>query len=557
MAYPLSPVVWTDKIDYLDTVKAADVNQIYAETIAVEEDLINTIKPQLISVNSQLADITSQTTKAIDPNIKVRRPLFTFTSDDGYEGDYTVLKPICETYNIPMTFFVASRIGSRISTAHLLELQNTYGCEIATHSRDHVDLTTLTESQIEEQLTDAYNDLTALGLTIKNMAYPNGTHNALVRRLVKKYYRCSCSGSVGNQKVLTGTVSRMDIPRVFLGTLSDGGFTGYPTRDTLNYYKALVDDAVTYNGWIVFVMHGGNASYTETQQQITKDLIVYIQSLNVDIVTLDEGFDIFGSANEIGDCTQAEKNKGLIVTPDGKLNTTSQVFVLSDTVGNSGVTSYTSILVFPNNVVSYTPIYSDVNNGFPVNAGMLVTNKIFIDSSGWFQEFYPNAGDKQAYRRNFANFIPSDWYETVPRSGSTGSRPKFAQAGMSYYDTTIAKPVFCKTGGISEVNTITITGGATSSGNLTLLLWGATGIVIALIAGDSPEVVADKISVGINNSSVIVSHVKWSNIIRLMKTVDGITSTSYLSGSTGVTETHAKTRTGVTAAYVDAAGATV
>lgn len=57
MAYPLSPVIWTDKIDYIDTVKAADVNQIYAETIAVEEDLINEIKPHLTSVDTQLADI--------------------------------------------------------------------------------------------------------------------------------------------------------------------------------------------------------------------------------------------------------------------------------------------------------------------------------------------------------------------------------------------------------------------------------------------------------------------------------------------------------------------
>lgn len=50
MTYPLSPVTWANKIDYLDTVKAADVNQLYAETIAVEGDLINTIKPQLADI---------------------------------------------------------------------------------------------------------------------------------------------------------------------------------------------------------------------------------------------------------------------------------------------------------------------------------------------------------------------------------------------------------------------------------------------------------------------------------------------------------------------------
>lgn len=82
MAYPISPVIWTDKIDYLDTVKAADVNQIYAETIAVEDDLINTIKPHLDGVDTQLADITKQTTSVDVAN--------TFTLDLAVRKSFTV-----------------------------------------------------------------------------------------------------------------------------------------------------------------------------------------------------------------------------------------------------------------------------------------------------------------------------------------------------------------------------------------------------------------------------------------------------------------------------------
>lgn len=494
------------------------------------------------------------------PNISVRRPLITFSSDDGYEADYNVLQPICAEYGIPMTFFVASRIGSRMTAAHMLELQNTYGCEIATHSRDHTDLTTLTEEQIEEQLSDSYDDLTALGLTIKNMAYPEGAHNPAVRRLAKKYYRCSASASVGYYKILTGAIPRMDIPRIQLGTLTDVGIPGYPTVDTLNYYKALVDGAVTYNGWLVFCMHGGNVNFTLEQQQILKDLIVYIQSLDVDIVTLDQGFDVFGSVEEFGDCTIDEKSKGIIATADGRVNPNIRIFTLGDTKGNSGVTAYTPIEAFPVNCRSYTPIYSDATNGFPLNAGTVVTDKTFNTADGWYQEFHANTDARAWLRRYNSSLIPGNFQAIVALGGSSGSRPYFGPIGVAYFDTTLGKPVFCKTVGISEINTITVTAGAASSGNVTIHLGNGSNVVVALTAGDTTYGVAAKIAaafVGVAGYSAY--HVNWATTVRITDAYAAARSTATFTdtGGTGATATVAKTRTGVASAFVDATGTTV
>lgn len=107
--------------------------------------------------------------------------------------------------------------------------------------------------------------------------------------MAKKYYNCGFSGESG---INTGVIGSFYIKRYALGSFLNW---------TLEQYKALIDDAVAQNGWLVFVLHPNNPEHTEVQQDKIHSIIQYIQSLNVEIMTVSDGYEVFGNALEIGD----------------------------------------------------------------------------------------------------------------------------------------------------------------------------------------------------------------------------------------------------------------
>lgn len=78
-------------------------------------------------------------------------------------------------------------------------------------------------------------------------------------------------------------------------------------------------------------------------------------------------------------------------------------------------------------------------------------------------------------------------------SGTSAQRPNInLYVGMPYYDTTLKKQVNCDFIGVKQVESFSVTGGATATGNISITLDGITTNV-AVSAGDSASVVADKI----------------------------------------------------------------
>jgi hypothetical protein len=111
----------------------------------------------------------------------------------------------------------------------------------------------------------------------------------------------------------------------------------------------------------------------------------------------------------------------------------------------------------------------------------------------------------------------------------------------------------------TEVNTITITNGATSSGNLTVTLDGNYAFTVAVAEGDSVENVVDKVVAAGNKTDYqgvtwTVSKVDASNV-RYTAGSTGLKTTVLMPAACGVTRTITKTTTG-TGGYVknDATG---
>ena len=267
-------------------------------------------------------------------NAKPIRPLISFTDDDGKAGVYTKWLPILQEKNIPMSLcIITSQIGKPgyLTWSQIQELQNTYGCEILSHTVTHGNINThQTNKTWIEELKQSKNDLMEHGLNVRGFAYPNGgfwgTKEGLVDGTSNGHWMTGLfydygitTGSTMNTHPIT---TNMGIDRAGIGSYAaDGRF------DTLDNIKARVDECYAQNGWLIFMTHVDDAAHTDEDNQMLRDLIDYINAKGIDIVTISEGFEIFGNAVETPNCK---------ITKQGNANinlTTSMDMATTDKAG--------------------------------------------------------------------------------------------------------------------------------------------------------------------------------------------------------------------------------
>ena len=141
------------------------------------------------------------------------------------------------------------------------------------------------------------------------------------------------------------------------------------------------------------------------------------------------------------------------------------------------------------------------------------------------------------------------------RRDSTARLTAKLEAGKCVFDSTLGKPLWVSTAGAAEVNTLTVTGPATSTTTLFIALNGA-GATVNVTAGDDAATVAGKIRAkafsGWTMSGSGATAVFTRNVI-------GTTSSaaSYNPQTSGVTATMTTTTAGTNNAFVDATGAAV
>ena len=229
----------------------------------------------------------------------VSKVAVTFIADDGRVEDYTILKPIFLSENVPFSSaVVSSAVGSKgkMSVGQIIEIQD-MGCEILSHSKVHDYLATMTEAQIEEQLRDSKRTLLSMGFNVESIVYPYGSFNNTVKRIANKYYR---SGYLyGNRgEVNAQPYDTYAIKRIALGAYFDAPNTEFPITNTFeDYYKPMVDKALAENKWLVITLHPGALSgdFDETQQGYLVETIQYIKSLDIPIKTPCEVLDDMGN----------------------------------------------------------------------------------------------------------------------------------------------------------------------------------------------------------------------------------------------------------------------
>jgi peptidoglycan/xylan/chitin deacetylase (PgdA/CDA1 family) len=124
-----------------------------------------------------------QLSDAVRTGVRVPDRTLVITFDDGRPDTFTYAYPILKKYGFTATFFVIpARIGTsyHLTASQLVELR-TAGNEIANHTWDHRDLTTLTYRAMRDEIHRASDAIqTIVGVRPVTFAYPYGASNSTV-----------------------------------------------------------------------------------------------------------------------------------------------------------------------------------------------------------------------------------------------------------------------------------------------------------------------------------------------------------------------------------------
>lgn len=247
-----------------------------------------------------------------------------------------------------------------MSWEQIRELQDDFGCEILSHTVSHKNIGhhNTNKTWIEE-LKQSKMMLLEKGLNVRGFAYPNGgfwgTKEGLVHGTDNGHWMTGLFydyAVVTSNKINTHPInSNMAIDRVSIGSYNSIG-------DTLEDYKAKVDECIENNGWLVFLTHVDDPAHTEEDTENLKLLIDYIKEKGVDIVTFSEGFELFGNIVETPNCKITKQG-------NATLNVTSEVPNATKT--NAGVVQ--------------------IGNGISVNEGVISVDDSLYYSKEYIDEF--------------------------------------------------------------------------------------------------------------------------------------------------------------------------
>ncbi|MFH1977349.1 MAG: polysaccharide deacetylase family protein [Pseudomonadota bacterium] len=168
-------------------------------------------------------------------------PLLTFVFDDGNDTDYLVAMEVFKKHGAKASFAVVTdwiNTKNHMTVSQLRELQDN-DFEIMSHTVSHSKLKSLTDDQIEYNLSVSKATIEGWGLKVNNLAYPYNNNSVRVRELASKYYR----SARGGQSALNQAVpDRYELK-------------SYPISNNIDKMKALIDRAGAERKWLILYLH--------------------------------------------------------------------------------------------------------------------------------------------------------------------------------------------------------------------------------------------------------------------------------------------------------------
>lgn len=211
--------------------------------------------------------------------------MVSITLDDGWATQYTAARPALNARGIRSTYYLVTDAlsqgwGGYMSVAQVQTL-GAEGNELASHTRTHPDLTTLTSPQLTAELQGSQAWLVGtLGLaSVPDFAMPYGAYNASVLTGIRQYYGSARTVNAGRnfRDTVIYELRGNDVSRsVSVATV-----------------KGWIDQAIAEKSWLILLFHEFSSSTpTRDTQYRTSNftaILDYIKSRGVRTVTVSEG----------------------------------------------------------------------------------------------------------------------------------------------------------------------------------------------------------------------------------------------------------------------------
>jgi len=207
------------------------------------------------------------------------RALVSITFDDGDVTQYTNARPLLNQYNEPSTYYIISgdlRKTGYMNASQIAQLQQE-GNQIGSHTVTHPFLTSLTTTQLTNELKNSKNKLQGLYGSVMDFATPYGYYNDTVLRYIRKYYHSNRISTDGLNTRQNFNIYTIKVKAVLNTT-------------TLSDVQTWVAQAQQTNSWLVLLYHrvesGSSDPYTvdtnvfASQVQTIHDSGIPVETMN-------------------------------------------------------------------------------------------------------------------------------------------------------------------------------------------------------------------------------------------------------------------------------------
>lgn len=211
------------------------------------------------------------------------RALVSLTFDDAWKSTHDNGLPVLTKYGYKSTQYLLTGMTSDpdyMTVANMKDFKNA-GHEIASHTVDHPDLTTVTTTKLTSELGNSKNWLkNKLGVTATDFATPYGAYNSTVLTNIKKYYSSHRSVEAGyNSK------DNFDIYDIRVQNITNQT----AAADVANW----VAQAQADKTWLVLVYHQVAATQADAAEYDTWTAnldaqLAAIKAANVPVVTVQQ-----------------------------------------------------------------------------------------------------------------------------------------------------------------------------------------------------------------------------------------------------------------------------
>lgn len=313
-------------------------------------------------------------------DIKQKKTLITLGSDDGWLEDYTIVKPILDKYNYPMSValvpgFLSNNFTQYISEEQAKEMVDS-GWEVVNHSINNEMLGEIPFSKAKYYIDQCHKELTKKGFDVKGIVYPQGSFNDEVLNYVKSIYNYGVSIIPNYEDSPTNTYF-----------LNRWHFDDANT--TFEYYKNIIDKCE--GKWTIFMLHG---KYFRTNPElipVLEQLVEYIHSKGYECVTYSKGLELYKNTVFAGNEKKCTK-----IGVDGSFYSDD---ILENFTNDKFINQNTPISYFQNDKKTIKVFTTLDNVAFPEGAvGYLETYRFSKHEDLSFQIWHPAYKDK-IYKR--------------------------------------------------------------------------------------------------------------------------------------------------------------